>query len=176
MTTILFLSIIIYNSTYTCLLSYRDGWNIPIILDSIGIYENDPDATECGGVDYKSIYKYIASLSRGHVPKQLDAPSAAKLAQLYDQMMDFVNERLPVAKKILEMSVQQPLKKAALSAAEKNKMLNERRCKTWLPAEEEARNKVTSSDISLLKQYYCSMEGLNPFQLPPSTMTLPDSV
>ena len=111
---------------------------------------------------------------RGSGPSEKTATS--KLAQLYDQMMDFVNERLPVAKKILEMSVQQPLKKAALSAAEKNKMLNERRCKTWLPAEEEARNKVTSSDISLLKQYYCNMEGLNPFQLPPSTMTLPDSV
>lgn len=66
-------------------------------MDFIGLYEDHPDPSVTNGVNYRSIYKYFASLLRGHIPVQLDAASATKVISIYQQLMQIIDDSLPEA-------------------------------------------------------------------------------
>ena len=58
------------------------------------MYEDHPDPSTTNGVDYRAIYKYFASLLRGHIPVQLDSASAAKVVSIYQQLMQIIDDSI----------------------------------------------------------------------------------
>ena len=52
----------------------------------IADYEKQPLPTECGGVDYAAIYRWLAHLCQGEAPPDLDSASSLRVRRLFSRL------------------------------------------------------------------------------------------
>ena len=141
------------------------GVNVPLCVEMLAILDPLPDPSTAGDVDYAALYRCMASLMRGEIPKWLNASSAAKLKSmlhLMDENFKRKFSRLPPPD-----SYQLPAKKVARSQQEKNAILERRRCIAWSREEEEAKCDVLSPDLAPTRKRYLRNDCFNPFKFPP---------
>ena len=139
----------------------RLGVNTPLMLKLIARFEKHPSPSECGGVDYKEIYECLASLMQGYIPKQMSAPSAAKLQQITRLMSDHLKNEDDAEKSFLSsMAVQAD----TTTLKDRNQILKSRRNPEWSQEEKESRQQAISPDFEQMRSCYLKQYGLNPMQ------------
>jgi len=141
--------------------------DIPLMMKLIARFERHPSPDDCGRVDYPEIYNCIAALMQGHIPKQMNAASAAKLKQITDQMADYVrqvgstrdeHEKSFLASVALPQTGNKPKNRPLILA--------NRRKQVWSPDELQNRARILSPDFKQMKDCYLQQEGLNPLNFP----------
>ena len=140
----------------------RLGVNIPLMLKLIASFEKHPSPSQCGGVDYKEIYECLASLMQGHIPKQMSAPSAAKLHQITRLLSEHLKNEDDSEKNSLKSFAVRP---DTTVQQDRNQILKSRRNPEWSEEEKESRQKIVSSDFEQMRSCYLKQYGLNPMNL-----------
>ena len=143
----------------------RVGNNIPTMLQYIAKYEDLASAERCGGVDYPAIYTYLAALSKGHIPKQLNPPSARKVLEILEQLQYAAGEMADRSADFVRQHAKAPVHKV-ITKEEKNQILRDRRRPNWSEAELEQQRQFLSPDVNEAIKEYKKVAGLNPFQFP----------
>ena len=59
----------------------------------ISEYEHQPSVSECGGVDYKAIYNYLACLCQGEAPPDLNTESSHRIRQLLTTVIKVLQQQ-----------------------------------------------------------------------------------
>ena len=60
---------------------------LPSMLTWIAELEEHPDPSECGGVDYAAIYRYLAALCQGEAPPDLDGATSARASRILPSLI-----------------------------------------------------------------------------------------
>merc|ERR1719430_324927 len=60
---------------------------LPSMLTWIAELEELPDPSECGGVDYAAIYRYLAALCQGEAPPDLDGATSARASRILPSLI-----------------------------------------------------------------------------------------
>ena len=145
----------------------RVGNNIPTVLQYIAKFEDLPSTEACGGVDYSSIYAYLASLSKGNIPKQLNPPSARKVLEIIEQLKYVIGKRANHSGQFVKQHAKAPIHRV-IQGEEKNQILRDRRRPKWSQVELEQSARIQSPDAGEAMKVYNKMPGLNPFNFPNS--------
>ena len=88
-------------------------------MEYIAKYEQHPDPTECGGVDFAAIYSSLGHLMQGGVPPDLN-PQTALMMQ--DTLEKFNSYTTRVGASMNLKPIQLPVPSPSLSSAERSKM------------------------------------------------------
>lgn len=64
---------------------------MPTVLNWIAEFETHPDPSECGGVDYASIYRYLALLCEGEAPPDLDRATSLRVSRLLPMLSNVID-------------------------------------------------------------------------------------
>ena len=59
---------------------------VPKMLEWIAEYEEHPPPDQCGGVDYKAIYRWLACLCQGEAPPDLNSASSLRVRRLFSRL------------------------------------------------------------------------------------------
>lgn len=147
----------------------RLGANLPLIIEYIAKFENHPDPQDCDGIDYSAIYSYIATLLKGHIPKQLNPASASKLCCMFSELTNIICQSASVSQKRFLENAKRPYYNPRRGGTdEKNQVLRERRRVIWTASEMEEAETIKSGDLQQIKNLHCAKTGLNPFHMPPT--------
>jgi len=65
---------------------------VPTLLNWIADMEPHPDPTECGGVDYASIYRYFALLCEGEAPPDLNRATSLRVSRLLPMLVQILGQ------------------------------------------------------------------------------------
>ena len=99
---------------------------VSLLFEWIAEFETHPEPSQCCGVDYASIYQYLAALMEGQVPHQLDPPSASKLLQMFQQVTKSVSQSAAKSRDLLAKTAKAPPPNVPVQIETKNKILRER--------------------------------------------------
>lgn len=139
---------------------------VSLLFEWIAEFETHPEPSQCCGVDYASIYQYLAALMEGQVPRQLDPPSASKLLQMFQQVTKTISQSAAKSHELLAKTAKAPPPNVPVRPEIKNKVLRERRRAEWNEEELNEAQVVKGDDLDAIKELYCSKSGLNPFAFP----------
>jgi len=65
---------------------------IPSVLRWIADFEDHPDPSECGGIDYAAIYRYLATLCEGEAPPDLNKETSKRVSKLLPMMNQILKQ------------------------------------------------------------------------------------
>ena len=99
---------------------------VSLLFEWIAEFETHPEPSQCCGVDYASIYQYLAALMEGQVPRQLDPPSASKLLQMFQQVTKTISQSAAKSRELLAKTAKAPPPNVPVRPEIKNKVLRER--------------------------------------------------
>ena len=99
---------------------------VSLLFEWIAEFETHPEPSRSCGVDYASIYQYLAALMEGQVPRQLDPPSASKLLQMFEQLTKTISQSAFKSRELLAKTAKAPLPNVPIRPETKNKVLRER--------------------------------------------------
>ena len=99
---------------------------VSLLFEWIAEFETHPEPSRCCGVDYASIYQYLAALMEGQVPRQLDPPSASKLLQMFQQVTKSISLSAAKSRDLLAKTARAPVPNVPVRPETKNKVLRER--------------------------------------------------
>ena len=151
--------------------SINECVNSAVIFDFLGEHEQSHTSHE---LDYGSIYKTIASLMRGEVPKDLEPNEEAKMqeivAKLFEEM-DLVGGEILLEENDVQIPVQLTTPvvtkiEKEIRAKEANAVLANRRSRVWSEKELKLRADIASGSMelawkALVDEYRC----FNPLKL-----------
>lgn len=151
--------------------SINECVNSAVIFDFLGEHEQSHTSQE---LDYGSIYKTIASLMRGEVPKDLEPNEEAKMqeivAKLFEEM-DLVGGEILLEENDVQIPVQLTTPvvtkiEKEIRAKEANAVLANRRSRVWSEKELKLRADIASGSMelawkALVDEYRC----FNPLKL-----------
>lgn len=144
-------------------LSQSYGSVLPTFVEWKALFENHPDPSTCGGVDYAEMYRAVASLMRGEIPRAINKPTAARFLKVFDGFL----EKL---KKLPELPVVQSYKKPATSAikskGECQETLKKRRSSNWTKGETSKAKLLLTGDLATVREVYLTPAWANPFRFP----------
>ena len=133
--------------------------NISVVLELKSLFGKFPDACLVGGVNYAACYGYLASLTRGEVPQNLDPPTKMKFWELF---LRFKQEQ-PAHLKFRNV-VFPEFKNSPITTFEARTKLKERRIEEWTKENKEAREVIVSDNFENIKDFLMSYASLNPYK------------
>ena len=73
-----------------------------------------------------SIERFLSVLAQGHIPKQLNPASAAKLRSMFKELTNIISKSAPSAQEMIRTHAKIPFYQIKCEGEEKNNILRER--------------------------------------------------
>lgn len=146
-------------------LSQSYGSILPTFVEWKAMFEYHPDPECCDGVDYAEIYRSIASLMRGEVPRALNKPTAEKFLDVFDDFLERVKEALPILPNESN-TYKQPVGSTVKTPQQCNATLANRRSTKWTGSELLKGHVLITADLRQVREIYLTPAWANPFRYP----------
>lgn len=128
------------------------------------LFENHPDPSSCGGVDYAEIYRAIGALMLGEIPRAINSATAKKLNEIFERFL--IKLKRESADEQDAQSYKRPVGSVVKDDSLRNTTLTKRRRVEWEVPEKNKGKLLLTEDLERVREVYLTTAWANPFRFP----------